>query len=421
MESRIRFLSLNVGMKNNLAGLLTLIKVHKLDVVLLQEVRISDEQVDDLVGKYGFKGKVNSDMDEPSKPGTAIVWRSTLPVREVSTIVPCRAQCAFLGAYAFLNIYAPSGSDRKVERGFFFAREIFQVFSLHPCSHWIFGGDFNCILKPIDVENGTGFMQKKCPQLDDLVKGKNLHDIFRVLHPGTHEYTFFRASAAPSRLDRFYLSHDLLNKVSFVEHIASLSDHCGVLLEIVLQNVANPAVKKHHVITYWKLNVSILKDEDFLPNFAELWSWLKTKQGGFDDIADWWNFEAKPGIKDFCMKFSKDRMSRRNDTKKFWLAYLKIVLGIKDWPEVTRVKIILHDLLQEDALGYVVRSRFQNNASEEVASLFHANKEVKNAKKNNVSALKINGVVTEDIAKVVREIMVCRKVQLKAYILHLKA
>jgi exonuclease III len=49
MESKIRFLSLNIGLKNNLAGLSTLLTVHKLDVVLLQEVRISDEQVEQLI------------------------------------------------------------------------------------------------------------------------------------------------------------------------------------------------------------------------------------------------------------------------------------------------------------------------------------------------------------------------------------
>jgi hypothetical protein len=53
-----------------------------------------------------------------------------------------------------------------------------------------------------------------------------------------------------------------------VEHVASLSDHCGVVFEIVLQNVANPSVKKTFHETYWKLNVSILKDEDFLHNFV---------------------------------------------------------------------------------------------------------------------------------------------------------
>ena len=153
MESKIRFLSLNVGMKNNLAGLESLVKVHNLDIIFLQEVRISDEQIDILIGKHGYKGKVNNNPEEPLLPGTAIVWRSTLPVRDISTIVSCRAQCAFLGAYALLNIYAPIGSDKKFERASFFAKEIFRTFSLHDHSNWILGGEFNCILKPIDVEN----------------------------------------------------------------------------------------------------------------------------------------------------------------------------------------------------------------------------------------------------------------------------
>ena len=46
MESLIRFLSLNVGMKNNLAGLDALIKEHKFDVILLQEIRLSREGLD---------------------------------------------------------------------------------------------------------------------------------------------------------------------------------------------------------------------------------------------------------------------------------------------------------------------------------------------------------------------------------------
>ena len=71
MDSRIRFLSLNIGLKNDLAGLTTLMKVHNLDIVLLQEVRMSDEQVELLVGKYGFKAKVNIDVENSSKPGTA--------------------------------------------------------------------------------------------------------------------------------------------------------------------------------------------------------------------------------------------------------------------------------------------------------------------------------------------------------------
>ena len=404
MESKIRFLSLNVSLKNNLAGLESLLKVHKLDIILLQEVRINDDQIDILVGKHGFKGKVNINPEEPSLPGTAIVWRSCLPVREISTIVTCRAQCAFIGAYAFLNIYAPSGSDKKYERGSFFAKEIFRTLALHDNSSWILGGDFNCVLKPIDVENGTGFQQKKCVQLDDLVKALNLQDAFRHLHPAAREYTFFRASATPSRLDRFYLSSALLPRLILFEHVAALSDHCGAVMELLLQNVGDNRVKKVRITTYWKLNAAILSDEDFLHNFAGVWSGLKTKQVQYNEIADWWDSEAKPGIRDFCIEFSQNRSIRRSDSKKFLLAYLKLVLRRRDWPEVSRVKGKLEDLLQEDAYGYVVRSRFQNNSSEEVASLFHANREVKNAKKNNICSLKVNDEVINDPKKIESEV-----------------
>ena len=404
MAPRIRILSLNIGLKSDLAGLSTLIKVHKLDLVLLQEVRISDEQINQKVGHLGFTGKVNVDADNPMKPGTALVWRSVLPVTQVSAIVPCRAQYAVLESLAILNIYAPSGSDKRSERGIFFARDVFQTLSLSTgCFSWIMGGDFNCVLSPLDVKNGTGYNQKRCPQLSSLITGKKLHDAFRHMYPITKDYTFFRTSSAPSRLDRFYLSEEILKNVYSVKHVASLSDHCGVLLDMACDNLYQ-SVRKLTFDTYWKLNVKILKDEDFRDNFAAVWEKIKLDKKNYADIADWWDFKAKPIIKAFCYDFSKQRKHRRNDSKSFWLAYLKIVLGESNWSEVSRVKGILADMLQEDAFGYVVRSRFQNNVSDEVASLFHANQEIKNATKNSISSLKIKGVVSEHKETIEKEV-----------------
>ena len=395
MSEKIRFLSLNVGMKSDLAGLITLIQIHKLDIILLQEIRISEEQINQQIRNHGFTGKVSIDAEDSLKPGVAIVWRSVLPVRQIITLVSCRAQLAFIGSIAVVNIYAPSGSDKKFERGSFFARDLFQAFSTNSTSNWIVGGDFNCILKPIDVENGTGFNQKKCPQLHDLVNIKSFRDVFRHFHPNRREYTFFRTSCAPSRLDRFYVSQELLQRVNSVQHVASLSDHCGVLLDMSFQSF-NHYGKRFSRETYWKLNIRILEDEDFEDNFISLWSELKLKQTRFSDIADWWDMEAKPTIREFCFEFSKQRKARRNDTKAFWFAYLKVVMGDKNWGEVARVKTILKDMLQEDAFGYIVRSRFKNNISEEAASLFHANREVKNAKNNNINSLKINDDVVSN-------------------------
>ena len=84
------------------------------------------------------------------------------------------------------------------------------------------------------MEHGIGIQQKKCSQLADLIKTKKLIDVFRAINPISKEFTFFRRTGAPSRLDRFYLSPTLILKVVQVGHVASLSDHCGVVMELTL-------------------------------------------------------------------------------------------------------------------------------------------------------------------------------------------
>ena len=78
------------------------------------------------------------------------------------------------------------------------------------------------------MENGTGFDQKKCIQLSDLIRVKNLKDVFRSLHPNSRDFTFFRTSSAPSRLDRFYLPEDQLVKVVQVEHVSRMQKKFGL-------------------------------------------------------------------------------------------------------------------------------------------------------------------------------------------------
>ena len=233
MESSLNLLTLNVGMSSTLAGLSSLITANKLDVIFLQEVRLSSEQINLLLGNLGFQAAVNIDSENPSKPGTAIIWKKSLPVSNVNTLVLCRAQVATLGKYMLLNIYAPSGSDKKYERNVFFGQEIFSALSLNHNPTWVVGGDFNCVLKSADIEGGLGFKQKFCPSLKDLTRTSSLADVFRSEYPRVQEFTFFRAGKAPSRLDRFYLSCGLVGNVAAVSHVASLFD-CGVKMSMRL-------------------------------------------------------------------------------------------------------------------------------------------------------------------------------------------
>ena len=97
MNQTFTLLSLNVGMSNLLTDLTSFLKMYDIDVVFLQEVRLSLEQLQAKVGKLGYLVDVNISEEESSKPGTALLWKSSVPVVEVSILVPCRCQVAFLG------------------------------------------------------------------------------------------------------------------------------------------------------------------------------------------------------------------------------------------------------------------------------------------------------------------------------------
>ena len=159
----LNLLSLNVGMSSSLAGLSALITSERLDIIFLQEINIPGVQIESQLP--GFKAAANIDHENLSTPGTALVWRSTLPVENVVAYSHCRIQFASIGMYRLVNIYAPSGSNNKEARALFFGQEMFNVMQLNNNFHVVLGGDFNCCLKPIDIENGIGYSQKRCPAL----------------------------------------------------------------------------------------------------------------------------------------------------------------------------------------------------------------------------------------------------------------
>ena len=233
MKSCLKLLSLNVGMSSSLAGVSALLKFEDIDIVLLQEVCLTSEQIEHLL--RGFRACSNIDHENINRPGIALAWRQELPVENVSSLVSCRLQTATLGSLLLLNVYAPSGSNKKFERAQFFSQDLFQALNLVPRASLIIGGDYNCLLKGIDVEGGVGFQSKKCKELADIVASFDLVDSFRALHPHKQEFTFYRPGNAASRLDKFYISSKLRPLVLSCSHHPSLSDHRGVKMVLDLE------------------------------------------------------------------------------------------------------------------------------------------------------------------------------------------
>ena len=75
-----------------------------------------------MVQKYGYKANTNIDSNNRTSSGTGFVWKSSLPVSEVHSVVECRSQLLKLGDYNFVNIYAPSGTQNKQTRGHFLGK-----------------------------------------------------------------------------------------------------------------------------------------------------------------------------------------------------------------------------------------------------------------------------------------------------------
>ena len=57
MHSKLDFFSLNVGMSSTLAGLPAIIKAEVLDIIFLQEVRLSSGQIEHLLKWFAASAK----------------------------------------------------------------------------------------------------------------------------------------------------------------------------------------------------------------------------------------------------------------------------------------------------------------------------------------------------------------------------
>ena len=176
-----------------------------------------------------------------------------------------------------------------------------------------------------------------------------------------------------------------------MSHIASLSDHCGVKVRINLDLNVPLSLPSNKDFSYWKLNIAVLSEDTFMPCFKVFWKEIVAKTPCFDDVALWCNELAKPKIKEFCIYFSKRRKEARSITKQFLLAYMRVALENKRWSEVGRIQEQLSQMLKEDLMRLVVKSRFQQNAEEKRGSLFHAGQELKNSWNNILQSWDFSG------------------------------
>ena len=199
--------------------------------------------------------------------------------------------------FRLMNVYLPNyAPDRK---DFIDTLDTYLLVN----RTFMIGGDWNFVesakLDRNTASENVGTLGKE--EITKLKSDFHLLDPFRYLNPEKISFTWQGANIA-SRLDRFYVSKSLIENLKNTEVLnCPFSDHyfCTLTLE-------NLNKIKAFGPGYWKCNVSILNDKNFIQDFNLLVHHLETFET--KDLVWWENFKIQ--TKDLIIKHSKNQSAK---------------------------------------------------------------------------------------------------------------
>lgn len=251
---------------------------HDIDILLVQEVTSGIIQ-----HIRGYKSYLNVGT---TKRGTAFIVRDPITMTDIATLPSGRGIAATCTGIRVINIYAPSGAEKRHDRENFFNVELAYLLS-NSHTHLILGGDFNCVLAPEDCTGRYNYSRT----LDRLIQGLRLKDVWQE-RTQRRIYTHYTYQGA-ARLDRMYVSEDLYRKKTGATTIfAPFTDHMAATVRITLNA---PMVRRGK--GQWKMNNSLLGEKQFKEDLiASMEKWFKNKRG-IGDINQWWDGYVKKHVK----------------------------------------------------------------------------------------------------------------------------
>jgi len=267
------------------------LKGHDIDLMLLQEVTHANIH---MISQYTAHMNIGTEGR-----GTAILAKEGLILTNIQRIPSGRGIAATLHGIRIVNIYAPSGSEKRREREAFYNEEIV---TLLPTAHteMILAGDFNCVLSTADW-TGQGNYSKA---LARLVWGLDLRDAWDETATRT-AFTHYTTKGA-SRTDRIYITDNLKRTQQGAEAVvAAFTDHMAIILRLAIDI---PCVTRGK--GYWHMNVTYLNEPHFKHKIQETWETWRRHLKYYPNRILWWCRYVKRMIQ---LLFSREGADRRRD------------------------------------------------------------------------------------------------------------
>ena len=272
---------------NKRAGLLQFLRClpNPPDVVCLQEVHcVSEADSCDWFRSSGFS--VLASPGSPRSCGCAILYKPKLSL--VASFCDAHGRllhCSFSFADVTFNVaclYAPNRKPAR-DQSFDYVLDV-----VNPDPPTTLRGDFNTLVdrgldrSGSDVDDSS---RESTPSLIRLLDACAVVDIWRALHPSGRSFTWLRPNGSiASRIDLVGLPPSWVPFVSSCDHLpCPFSDHCAVALSVAIPQVLTRGPK------VWKLNVSVLEEEDYVSLISSFWASWREKKSDFVTVMDWWS------------------------------------------------------------------------------------------------------------------------------------
>ena len=349
---------------------------NDIDVACLQEVgkSISSFQHQD------YTKIININLN--SNCGTAIIYKKNIVIQSQEMDLENRIIKIKMDEVTIINVYAyPRGATYLAEqRNRFFSTDL-QRFLNQTKEYTIMMGNFNATTN----DKKRGNFSKT---LDNLIKGLDLLDAFKLKNPEDESPTFVSPQGS-SQIDKIlfpsYAQHNIIN-AHMVHYIHS--DHNAIIVNMLKETIK----PKTHPSPYWKLNVSLIDDIDYALNIENI---LNNSNPKDTKAHLWWENYLKPKIKKISIELAKENKRERRNHENYMERVLSELNKKIEKGETEALQLYLklksnrkQEQVPERMNGLQVRGGFRAPIPEEEIGLAHALNEKKKAKSKFIEKLK---------------------------------
>jgi len=200
-----------------------------------------------------------------------------------------------------INIYAPT--DLNERKSFFEKLHDFFI----PADNCIIGREFNCYDNELDKFGGNVSLAK---YLSEFRSTFSFVDIWRKWHLRSREMSWFNADLSNgSHLDKFFISAGFVDLVEKCEIFpCCVSDLDFVSLCLDFKDLAPWG------LGVWKMNNSLLEDDNFCQYISAQISDLASCKASFDSVKSWWDF-FKSALKNDIIFFAWEKHRSLNQER----------------------------------------------------------------------------------------------------------